>query len=527
MPARRFLVAALVAVASLMLAIPALASAAGVLEADVTSLEFPETGIHDNSSQLSAKITNNGDENAVLESVTADLSFTVDGGSSECDDLPTLGPGNSCNLVVRFAPSEVGAKTGNAVLQYNDSAATQSLSIPLSGTGATGTLAGNAPPFSTQPYYYGSQQQGANVYNPSTFTVIAESASIVGADAANFSINSSGCSGNFLAPGNNCGLSIQFNPGGPGTYVAQLEIVNSGSVSPLVVPLEVTALNGPKPVITPGNGIEFPVTKLGTAAMTQQVTIANDGDAPLQIQQLLIISGTPQTFPITNDSCTLVEIAPGDECEVTVGFIPTKAGERNASIFLITNTPGPVTTAALSGEGMAAPSGSVALTSVAKAGVPIVCLPSGYGAADSLSFRWLRDATVIPGETQSAYVPSDGDVGSTIACELTVDNPVGTQTTSSAPSTAVLPASPGPQGPAGAGGPVGGIGPVGPAGPKGKTGPTGPRGAQGKRGPKGNSGKSQKSKKSSACGARRGRAEKPARKCARGQGSKLTQKSAT
>jgi hypothetical protein len=286
--------------------------------------------------------------------------------------------------------------------------------------------------------------------------------------------------------------------------VAQLEIVNSGSASPLVVPLEVTALNGPKAVITPSGGIEFPVTELGTAAVTQQVTIANDGDAPLQIQQLLIISGTPQTFPITNDSCTLVEIAPGDECEITVGFVPTKVGERNASIFLITNTPGPVTTAALSGEGMVAPSGAVALTSVAKVGVPIACLRSGYGGADSLSFRWLRGATTIPGETQSVYVPTDGDVGSTLTCELTAENPVGTQTIASAPSAAVLAASPGPQGP---------------TGPKGKA---GPRGVQGKRGPKGNAGKS---KKSSVCGARHGRAKKPARKCARGQRPGVAHKS--
>jgi hypothetical protein len=504
MPARRLLVIALAAVASLMLAVPALASAAGVLEADVSSLEFPETGIHDNSSQLSAKITNNGDENAALESVAADSPFSVDGGSSDCDDLPTLAPGASCSLVVRFAPSEVGAKTGNAVLQYNDSAATQSLSIPLSGSGATGTLAANAPTFSSQPYYYGGQQQGANVYNPSTFTVVAESASIVGADAGNFSINFSGCNGNFLAPGNNCGLSIEFNPSGPGTYVAQLKIVNSGSVSPLVVPLEATALNGPKPVITPNGGIEFPVTRLGTAAVTQQVTITNVGDAPLQIQQLLVISGTPQTFPITNDSCSLVEIAPGDECEITVGFVPTKVGERNASIFLITNTPGPVTTAALSGEGMVAPSGAAALTSMAKVGVPITCLPSGYGGADSLTFSWLRGGVTIPGETQSVYVPTDADVGSTLICQLTAQNPVGTQAIASAPSVVVLPASPGPQGPAGG---------AGPAGPKGKAGKAGPRGAHGKRGPKGNPGKS----RGGACGGRRGRAEKPAKKCARGQ----------
>ena len=510
---RRSLVTALLAIASLMLALPALASAAGVLESDVTSLEFPETGIHDNSSQLSAKITNSGDENAALEGVSAESPFSIDGGNSDCDDNPTLGPGASCNLVVRFAPGAVGPKTGNAVLLYNDSVEAQALSIPLAGSGATGTLGASGPTFNSQPYYFGGQQQGVSVFNSSGFTVIAEGATITGANAANFSINSSGCNGNFLAPGNNCGLGIQFNPGGPGTYVAQLEITNSGTASPLLVPLEVTALNGPKAVVTPGE-IEFPVTKVGTAAATRQVVIANAGDAPLQIQQLLVISGTPQTFPITNDACSLVEIAPGDDCEVTIGFEPAKAGERNASIFLITNTPGPVTTAALSGEGMAVPNGSVALSSQARVGVPMICVTSGYRESDSLSFTWLRGVTAITGETQSVYVPTATDVGSSLSCEVIATNSVGTQTVLSAPSAGVLAADSGSQGP------VGEIGPAGSAGAKGDAGPAGPRGVPGKRGPQGAPGES---RKGNTCKSRYGRAPKPARKCARGKRRGLAQ----
>lgn len=525
MPATRHLIAtALVAIASLMLAIPALASAAGVLEADVTSLDFPATGIHDNASQLSAKITNNGDEAASLEGIDVESPFSVEGGSSDCDDNPVLGPTDSCNLVVRFAPTEVGPKTGTATLQYNDSAEPQALSIPLSGTGANGVLSANPPTFNTQPYYFGGQQQGLTVSNNSAYTVISESVSIGGADAGNFNLNFSNCGGNFLAPGNSCGLSVNFNPGGPRTYTAQLEIANSGSVNPLIVPLEVTALNGPKAVVTPGS-IEFPVTKVGSAAPTQQVTVENDGDWPLQIQQLLIISGTPQTFPISNDGCSLIEIAPGAECEVTVGFAPTKAGERNASIFLITNTPGPVTTAPLSGEGMLAPAGSVALTSQAQVGVPITCIASGYYPADELSYKWLRGATAIPGETQSVYVPVGADIGATLSCEVTAENPVGTQAVTSAPSAPVAAAAVGPQGPAGppgatgatgaagatgATGAPGATGPAGPAGPQGAPGPTGPAGPQGKRGPQGKPGKSKKS----SCASRHARKGSPARKCA-------------
>lgn len=481
MKSARRLATALLASLVALAAIPAFAAAAGSLEAETTPLAFPDTGIHDPSTSQSTKITNVGDENAVIESVSVASPFSVDGLASDCDDNPILGPGGSCNLVIRFAPSAVGPASETVVVQYNDSEAVQALKIEASGSGATGTISAVTPSFNPRPFYEGGQQQQVNVFNSSPFTVITESATIAGPDAGAFNINFSGCNGNFLAPGNNCGLNVQFNPTAAGTYVAELLIANSGTADPLVVPLEATALAGPKAVINPGS-IEFGTIKVGTSAATKQVSITNEGDFPLQIQQLLIISGTPQVFPITNDNCSQKEIEPGEECEITVGFAPTKAGERNASIFVITNTPGPVTIASLTGEGMFAPAGSSALTSQAKVGVPIFCLTSGYHEADELSYRWLRGTTAVPGETQPVYVPVEADVGSTLSCEVTAVNPVGTQTATSAPSALVTAASAGPQGPVGARAP----GAVGSAGPKGDTGPAGPRG---KRGAKGKTGK--------------------------------------
>jgi hypothetical protein len=481
----------------LLAAIPALAAAAGSLQAETTPLAFPDTGIHDPSTVQNTKITNVGDENATIESVSVALPFSVDGGASECDDNPVLAPGASCNLVVRFGPLIVGPAAATVVVQYNDSEAAQALEIGVSGSGATGTIAASSPSFSPQPFYFGGQQQQVNVSNPTPFTVIAESATIAGPDAGAFNINFSACNGNFLAPGNNCGLDIQFNPTAAGSYVAELLIANSGTVDPLVVPLVATALSGPKAVINPGN-VEFGTVKVGSAAASEQVSITNEGDFPLQIQQLLIMSGTPQSFPVSNDQCSQKEVNPGDSCEITVGFAPTKAGERNASVFVISNTPGPVTTSALTGEGMLAPAGSVALSSQAQVGAPIICLTSGYRDADELSYRWLRGASAIPGETQLVYVPGDADVGSTISCEVSALNLVGAQIVTSLPSAPVSAAAAGPQGPAGASGPQGARGGTGEAGAPGPAGARGSKGAEGKPGkrePKGKPGSS----KTSSC----------------------------
>jgi hypothetical protein len=377
------------------------------------------------------------------------------------------------------------------------------LSITASGTGAVGTLEAGTPSFTPLPYYFGNQQQ-VNVFNSSSYTVFAGSPTISGLDANRFNINNSNC--NVLQPGQGCSISIQFNASGPGTYNAQLEIPSDGTVSPLIVPLTVEALAGPHAVITP-NEVDFGVVKVGTAATPQQVTIANTGDFPLEIQQLLILSGTPQTFPLSNDGCSQQQIAPGTDCEATIGFSPSKSGERNASIFLITNTPGPVTTASLTGEGMAPPNGTVQLTSQAKVGVPISCLTGGFQNGDALSYQWLRAGVAISDETQSVYVPVEADVGSTLSCEVTATNAVGTQTVTSGSSPAVLAAAPGPQGSAGA------QGPTGAPGPQGQTGATGPAGARGKTGARGPKGKPGKSAKSS-CKGRSGRSAKAKSKCA-------------
>lgn len=469
MSVRRLLLAAISTLA-LLLAVPAIASAAGNLEADTAELSFPATGIHDSSAVLSTKITNNGDEDTSLGGVTTASPFSVDAEASDCDDNPVLSPGSSCNLVVRFAPQTVGPATADVSVEYNDSVEARSLKITASGEGVTGTLSGSTPSFNTQPYYYGNQQQQVSVNNFSSHAVLAESAAISGTNAAAFEINFSNCGSTVLQPGNNCNISVQFNASVPGTFKASLKVQNDGTVSPVVIPLEVVVLEGPKAVITPAN-VEFGIVKVGTTAPSEKVTIANAGDFPLQIQQLLVISGTPSLFPLSTDGCSGQQIAPGDECEVTVGFTPVKNGERNASIFVITNTPGPITIATLSGEGLTAPSGTVELTSPAKVDVPITCLTNGYRNADERSYQWLRGGVAIPGATQSVYVPATADVGSTLSCALKVVNAVGTQTITSASSAAVI-ANSGAQGP---------------------TGKTGSQGKRGKRGAKGKTGKRGKS----------------------------------
>jgi len=493
MQSARRLVFALFASLALLVAIPALASAAAEIEASSTSLEFGEVGINDSAPTLTTEFKNVGDEATTIGNFQVPAPFSREGG---CNDPTFLEPGEGCSLTVRFEPHSTGPFSANASLEYTVNVGEGEIDLPvevaLSGTGATGTLEASTPSFPEFPYYFGGNlQEQVNVSNNSPFTAITEGRTISGPDAGDFSLTGSECGTNIFPPNSNCGLQVQFSsPGKPGDYEASLEIANSGTVNPLVVPLKATVLAGPEATIEPGE-IDFGAVKVNSAAPTQQVKVTNTGDFQLQIQQLLVISGSPLSFPLTNDECTQVALEPGEACEVTIGFAPTKAGERNASIFLISNTPGPVSTAALLGEGMNVPAGTVALSSTAKIDVPMTCITSGYRDEDTLSYQWLRNEVAITGATQPVYVPIEADIGATLSCEVTATNAVGSQTITSASSSPVMAATAGPQGPTGPTGPqgpAGATGAQGATGLSGATGPAGPKGATGPRGPKGKRG---------------------------------------
>src|SRR5215217_8104425 len=98
----------LVAVISLLL-VPAAASAASELEANPSTLSFPDTGIHDPAQSQNTQITNTGDETASLSGFNAATPFSINYGASNCDEIGTLEVGGTCNLAVDFDPQTTGA----------------------------------------------------------------------------------------------------------------------------------------------------------------------------------------------------------------------------------------------------------------------------------------------------------------------------------------------------------------------------------------------------------------------------------
>jgi hypothetical protein len=416
---------------------PSFAAAAGDLTPAPSQLDFGTQDIHNGATDFqTVKLSNSTGAGLTVSSVSTTGPNVVDfSDNSNCD---FVADGDSCAINVSFDPMTPGAKA--AKLEIADDNGT--VDVPLTGTGATGTLSGSSPSFSpSQPYYFGGQEQSANISNDSLFSAQATTATITGPDAAFFSVGYNGCQFT-INPGNNCSVGVVFNPTGPGTKTAQLELSNDGTTNPLIIPVSATALAGPDAVISPSLN-DFGDVAAGSISPAKIVSITNAGDYPLQIQQLLVISGAPELFPLSEDFCSSKVVVPGASCQFSVRFQPSAAGirggTREGTVFVITNQNGPVATANLIGTGVTSPQGSVSVTGTSAAGSLLSCVPNGYTGGTSFTYQWLRNGQTIPAATDAQFTPSEADVGMALGCRVQAVNSVGSETVTSPQSGPVAP----------------------------------------------------------------------------------------
>ncbi|MBV9714138.1 MAG: choice-of-anchor D domain-containing protein [Solirubrobacterales bacterium] len=334
------------------------AMAASVLSPSPASEDFGGVDMHFQQTMQEGFYNSSGSSVSVAGvTILGDTSsFSLQVGQDFCSGN-TIPAGGSCHVNVVFGPLySPGPKS--ATLELTDNTGT--VDVPLSGTGFSGTLSVNQSSldFGSQIIQSnnngGSAQQSLTVATGRDFGVRVTNVQIVGADASSFSVQGNGCQAYTLGSNNTCQIYIQFQPATVGPKQAQLEIDNDGTISPLFVSLSGVGLNGPALSVSPKQAI-FGDVLMG-AWTSQTFTLTNVGDAPLQLQELFVASGSPQVFPMS-DGCSGRQLAPGAACRVTVGFIPIAVGVKDAALFVISNQ-GPVSIIGLSGTGVASNSGS-------------------------------------------------------------------------------------------------------------------------------------------------------------------------
>ncbi len=305
-----------------------------------------------------AKLENTGTQPFTISNIGFNGSSDfarLTGAGGDCGSGTTLNQHQYCNLRAQFVPTAERVESAQIVV--------------TNGTGVISTLnlvgEGLAPDSIADPGFadFGDQAIGEGPTATKTVDVrnngsssmqIMDSTTITGPDASQYSIVSDGCPvGTALDPGGTCPVTVAFDPSTTGNKVASVVFSTNGyyNASPSVI------LNGrgtlPAGVLTPGViGFGPKRVDLGPAA-PQAFTLASNGDDSLVIKSYSVTGADAGDFSVDTASCGSSTMSVGAHCNVVVGFDPTTAGDKTATLSLDTN--GAPVLAQLTGTGLAAP----------------------------------------------------------------------------------------------------------------------------------------------------------------------------
>jgi len=162
-------------------------------------------------------------------------------------------------------------------------------------------------------------------------TVTAPADGAAGA-AASFRVASDACSGSTLAPEKGCAVAVVFEASGTGSRKASLVIAGDFANGPMEIPL---LGEGVAPhLLVDRRTIEFGSHEVGARAVSEVVTIENDGTAPLTLAGVTVGGPGADDYTVSAAACTREPLAPGRSCPVSVAFSPTAEGQRQALLDL-------------------------------------------------------------------------------------------------------------------------------------------------------------------------------------------------
>ena len=325
--------------------------AVGTPNVSPATLSFNNQQLGTTSTPQPVTVTTTGSVALSISSLTISSGWTQ---SNNC--LPSIAANGSCTINVSFQPNAGGSQTGALALTDNASNSPQTVALSGTGFGPTASLSASSLTYSSQLVGTTSSAQQVTLQNTGDQALSITSISLTGADSGDFSM-SQNC-GSSLAANASCQISVTFTPTARGTRTAAVSLVDNFPSSPQSIALSGTGI-APVANLSPSS-LTFPGQFVGTTGLPENITLTNNGDAPLNISS---IQASTQ-FGASN-GCTS-SLAVGVNCTISVFFDPSSAGSQTGTLTITDNAPGSPQSVQLSGTGMdfalssSAPSASVA-----------------------------------------------------------------------------------------------------------------------------------------------------------------------
>ncbi len=154
----------------------------------------------------------------------------------------------------------------------------------------------------------------------------------VSLSGTSFNVQTDTCSSTSIAPGNNCAITVEFNPQFDGSHEATIALETNSSPPPSNIFLEGFGLSSQLGVSQ--TSLNFGVININSASSPQSFEIFNDGAGVLYIEE---ISGLSE-FEVVADTCTNAALQLGSSCTITLIFSPSSVGEKVESLFVWSNS---------------------------------------------------------------------------------------------------------------------------------------------------------------------------------------------
>jgi hypothetical protein len=295
---------------------------------------------HAREAQLTVK--NSG--SAKFDFGDLEISPAVDGWSVDSGDCGAdLSVTSSCDLHVTYAPTETGRSS--ATLSIGGNQLGGPTLVDLDARSVVGAL--TAAPLDLHDVRVGTDHAGSVTFtNEDDGPVHPGAASIIGPDAARFSVASNGCAGLTLAVDSTCSVSVNVHSTARGPLMATLRLASDATTAPAEAPLTANGISG---VAAAGAPVFAPL-RAGFFA-EKSVSIENQGDDDLKLGALR----TEGPFSVSA-ACNEATIDAGGSCDVSVRFAPEALGENSGRLIIPNNGTTRQLAIALMGTGLEAES---------------------------------------------------------------------------------------------------------------------------------------------------------------------------
>jgi hypothetical protein len=303
-----------------------------------TSLTFASQAVGTVSPPQTVIVTNSGVSTLTIYTIVASGDYGL---TSTCQ--VTLSAGRKCSIIVTFAPSASGTRTGTVTVTDSAPGSPQTVSLTGTGIAPTVTLSPATLTFAAQLVGTTSPPQTVTLTNTGTAALTVSTISMTGPDPTEY-LQSNNC-GSTVAVNGTCTISVAFHPKARGTRTASLSISDNAAGSPQTV-----ALSGAATVVTlSAASINFGNESVGKTSAPNTLTLTNTAKLALTVDSITITGTDPGDFAQTNTCGT--GIAAGANCSISVTFTPTQKGNRSATLSVADSGGGSPQTVSLTGTG--------------------------------------------------------------------------------------------------------------------------------------------------------------------------------